>query len=64
MEVSPTYYYVQASLEVLPRDEHPGFLREMLAVAAAAILLKEGREAAAEAVYQMADAVVTAPVKT
>jgi hypothetical protein len=62
-DVSPTYYFVQESLRVLSPSEHPLFLRELLAVAAAAILLKEGREAAAEAVYQMADAVVTAPLE-
>ncbi len=40
-----------------PKDR-PGFLRELLAHSAAGLVVIEGDEAAGEAVYRLADAVV------
>ena len=39
-------------------NERPGFLRELLAHTAAGLVVIEGDQAAGEAVYRLADAVV------
>lgn len=48
-----------AALQHFELSAHGRFLRELLAHCAAAIAVREGEQAAAEAVYRVADAVVS-----
>lgn len=50
---------VAEALRLRPADERPKFLRELLAHAAAGLVIVEGGRETAEAVYRLADAVVT-----
>ena len=49
---------VAGALSRRPAAERPRFLRELLAHAAAGLVVIEGDRAAGEAVYRLADAVV------
>jgi uncharacterized small protein (DUF1192 family) len=50
---------VAAALAQCPVESRAGLLREMLAHVAAGLVTTEGHKEAAEAVYRMADAVVS-----
>lgn len=50
---------VSAGLSACEAPDRPRFLRELLAHTAAGLVIVEGGRQAAEAVYRLADAVVT-----
>lgn len=57
--LSPAASVLPRELAKLRAADRPAFLRELLAHVAAGILVIEGDQAAAEAVYRLADAVVS-----
>ena len=58
-EVADAGAVVASALSQRPSEARAGFLRELLAHAAAGLVVIEGDEAASEAVYRLADAVVS-----
>jgi len=57
-EVDDAAGMVARALSRRPPKDRPAFLRELLAHAAAGLVVIEGERAAGEAVYRLADAVV------
>lgn len=50
---------VAQAMNTLPRARRGPFLRDLLATVAAALVVHEGEQAGAEAVYRLADAIVS-----